>query len=152
MSPCADFRWRFFELSLSVIVLVSRRQLALEEAVATVFSRVAVLERERCFFISYAEAMPEQAVHFQSHLSMFSSVRNCTKDCGFGSRRRAEHEGTIPARAQAMDLEALHTSAAEQCTARQVHRHRIASRHGSGRACARWGAELKTLSVYGCVE
>ena len=55
MSPCADFRWRFFELGLSVIVLVSRRQLAVEEATASVFSRVAVLERERCFLISYAE-------------------------------------------------------------------------------------------------
>jgi hypothetical protein len=49
--PCADFRWRFFELSLPVIVLVSFRQLAVEEeAMAPVFSRVAVLERERCFF------------------------------------------------------------------------------------------------------
>ena len=103
MSPCADFRGRFFELILSVIVLVSRRQPAVEEAVARVFSRVAVLERERCFLISYAEVMSKR-FHFQAHLSTFSSVRNNTKDCGFGSRRRAEHGGTIPARAQAMEL------------------------------------------------
>jgi hypothetical protein len=63
MSPCADFRRRFFELSLSVIVLVSRRQLAVEEeAMALVFSRVAVLERERCFLISYAECRANATV------------------------------------------------------------------------------------------
>src|SRR5262249_52114510 len=51
ISPCADFRWRFFELSLSVIVRVSRRQLTVEEATAPVFFRVAVRGRERCFLI-----------------------------------------------------------------------------------------------------
>jgi hypothetical protein len=56
MSPCADFRWRFVELSLSVIVLVSLRQLAVEEAMAPAFSRVPIRDRERCFFILYAEA------------------------------------------------------------------------------------------------
>jgi len=75
MSPCADFRWRFFELSLSVIVLVSRRQLAVEEAVAPVFSRVAVLERERCFFISYAEAS-------QSKRFIFNRIYRCSVPCG----------------------------------------------------------------------
>ena len=81
MSPCADFRGRFFELILSVIVLVSRRQPAVEEAVTRVFSRVAVLVRERCFLISYAEVMSKR-FHFQAHLSTFSSVQNCKKDCG----------------------------------------------------------------------
>jgi len=75
MSPCADFRGRFFELILSVIVLVSRRQPAVEEAVARVFSRVAVLERERCFFISYAEAS-------QSKRFIFNRIYRCSVPCG----------------------------------------------------------------------
>ena len=66
MSRCADFRYRFFELGLSVIVLASRRQLAVEdEAMALAFTRVAVLERERCFLISYAEHRANVTVQFQ---------------------------------------------------------------------------------------
>jgi hypothetical protein len=57
MSLCADFRWRFIELGLSVIVLVRCRHAVEEEAMAPLLPRVAVLERERCLFISYAEAM-----------------------------------------------------------------------------------------------
>jgi len=70
--PCADFRWSFLELSLSVIVLVSFRQLTVEEeAMAPVFSRVSVFERERFFFISYAAAMP--TCRFKSHLTVIAS-------------------------------------------------------------------------------
>jgi len=50
MSPCVDFRWRFFELSWSV-VLANCRQLLEDEAMALVFSRIAVRERERRFRI-----------------------------------------------------------------------------------------------------
>ena len=49
-----------------MIVLASRRQLAVEEkAMALAFSRVAVLERERCFLISYAEHRANVTVQFQ---------------------------------------------------------------------------------------
>jgi hypothetical protein len=65
MSRCAGFRWHFFELSLSVIVLVSRRLAMEEEAMVLAFSRVAVLERERCFLISYAERRANVTVQFQ---------------------------------------------------------------------------------------
>jgi hypothetical protein len=38
LSPCADFRWRLFDLDLSVIVPANCRQLAIEdEAIALVF-------------------------------------------------------------------------------------------------------------------
>lgn len=49
MSPCVDFRRRFFELSWSD-VLVNCRLLE-EEAMALFFSRIAVRERERRFRI-----------------------------------------------------------------------------------------------------
>ena len=59
VSPCADLRWRFFELILSVIVIVSFHRAAVdEEAITLVFSRVAALARERCFLMSYAEVLP----------------------------------------------------------------------------------------------
>ena len=59
LSPCDDLRWRFFELSFSVTVFVRCGELALEEeAMPPIFSRVGILERERCFLISYADAMP----------------------------------------------------------------------------------------------
>lgn len=57
--PCADFRRRFFELSLWRIVPVSYRQLAVAEAaIAPVFTLAAVRGCGCCFLISYAQAMP----------------------------------------------------------------------------------------------
>ena len=90
-----------------MIVLASRRQLAVEEAVTRVFSRVAALERERCFFILYAETLSKRFT-FNNIYQRSVPWRTAKKIAAFGRRRRAEHGGTIPARTQATELEALH--------------------------------------------
>jgi len=106
ISPCANFRWLFFKPSLKVIVLVIRRQLAAEEAVTRVFSRVAALERERCFFILYAETLSKRFT-FNNIYQRSVPWRTAKKIAAFGRRRRAEHGRTTPARALAMELEVL---------------------------------------------
>ena len=78
-----------------MIVLASRRQLAVEEeAMVLAFSRVAVLERECCFLISYAERRANVTVQFQCIFRR--SVPCGTAKTGASYRRRAEHGGTIP--------------------------------------------------------
>jgi len=124
MSPCADFRWRFFEL----IVLVSRRQLAVEEAVARVFSRATDLERERCFLISYAEVMSKRFT-FNRIYRRSVPCRTAKRIAAFGRRRGVEHRGTVPARALAMELETFTTSA--QGNALLAKFIAIATLHGS---------------------
>jgi len=78
MSLCVDFRWRFFELSWSV-VLVNCRQLLEDEAMALVFSRIAVRERERRFCIS----LPRPS---QSDWSNFNRFSRRSVPCGTSKR------------------------------------------------------------------
>jgi hypothetical protein len=83
---------------------VIRRQLAAEEAVTRVFSRVAALERERCFFISCAETMRKRFT-FNGIYQRSVPWRTAKKIAAFGRRRRVEHGRTLPARTLAMALE-----------------------------------------------
>jgi len=74
---------------------------------APVLSRVAILERERCFLI-YAEAIQRDWFKFnrifdvQFHAELKKRLRVLQPKMGGIPRK-------IPARAQAMELDALHT-------------------------------------------